>query len=93
MQIDGSVRGFGAGAGNTRNEVFAAVADRLGITTGIDVLALMDAAEEVVRPVMDSECIIDRMALVMGYAGRVLQLLASTRSVPPSSTASAAPTC
>jgi 4-hydroxy 2-oxovalerate aldolase len=69
VQIDGSVRGFGAGAGNTRNEVFAAVADRLGISTGIDVLGLMDAAEDVVRPVMDSECIIDRMALVMGYAG------------------------
>jgi len=69
VQIDGSVRGFGAGAGNTRNEVFAAVADRLGITTGIDVLALMDAAEDVVRPVMDGECIIDRLALVMGYAG------------------------
>ncbi len=69
VQIDGSVRGFGAGAGNTRNEVFAAVAERLGIKTGIDVLALMDAAEDVVRPVMDSECIIDRLALVMGYAG------------------------
>jgi 4-hydroxy 2-oxovalerate aldolase len=31
VQIDGSTRGFGAGAGNTRNEVFAAVAERLGI--------------------------------------------------------------
>jgi 4-hydroxy 2-oxovalerate aldolase len=69
VQIDGSTRGFGAGAGNTRNEVFAAVCDRLGIRTGIDVLALMDAAEDVVRPVMDGECIIDRLALVMGYAG------------------------
>ena len=69
VQIDGSTRGFGAGAGNTRNEVFAAVCDRLGIRTGIDVLALMDAAEDVVRPVMDNECIIDRLALVMGYAG------------------------
>lgn len=69
VQIDGSVRGFGAGAGNTRNEVFACVADRLGISTGIDVLKLMDAAEDVVRPVMDGECIIDRLALVMGYAG------------------------
>jgi 4-hydroxy 2-oxovalerate aldolase len=68
-QIDGSTRGFGAGAGNTRNEVLAAVCDRLGIRTGIDVLALMDAAEDVVRPVMDGECIIDRLALVMGYAG------------------------
>ncbi len=69
VQIDGSTRGFGAGAGNTRNEVFAAVCDRLGIRTGIDVLALMDVAEDVVRPVMDAECIIDRLALVMGYAG------------------------
>jgi 4-hydroxy 2-oxovalerate aldolase len=68
-QIDGSTRGFGAGAGNTRNEVFAAVCDRLGIRTGVDVLALMDAAEDVVRPVMDGECVIDRLALVMGYAG------------------------
>ena len=69
VQIDGSTRGFGAGAGNTRNEVFAAVCDRLGIRTGIDVLALIDAAEDVVRPVMDQECIIDRLALIMGYAG------------------------
>lgn len=68
-QIDGSTRGFGAGAGNTRTEVLAAVFDRLGISSGIDVLALVDAAEDVVRPVMDSECIIDRLALVMGYAG------------------------
>ncbi len=69
VQIDGSTRGFGAGAGNTRNEVFAAVAERLGISTGIKVLELIDVAEDVVRPVMDSECTIDRMALVMGYAG------------------------
>jgi 4-hydroxy 2-oxovalerate aldolase len=69
VQIDGSTRGFGAGAGNTRNEVFAAVAERLGISTGVDVLRLVDVAEDVVRPVMDGECIIDRMAVVMGYAG------------------------
>ena len=68
-QIDGSTRGLGAGAGNTRTEVLAAVFDRLGILTGIDVLALIDAAEDVVRPTMDNECIIDRLALVMGYAG------------------------
>ena len=69
VQIDGSTRGFGAGAGNTRNEVFAAVCDRKGITTGIDVLGLIDAAEDAVRPVMDDECVIDRLALAMGYAG------------------------
>jgi 4-hydroxy 2-oxovalerate aldolase len=69
VQIDGSTRGFGAGAGNTRNEVFAAVCERLGISTGIDVLGLIDAAEDVVRPVMDGECTLDRLAIVMGYAG------------------------
>jgi 4-hydroxy 2-oxovalerate aldolase len=69
VQIDGSTRGFGAGAGNTRNEVFAAVAERKGISTGIDVKGLIDVAEDIVRPVMDGECVIDRLALVMGYAG------------------------
>ncbi len=69
VQIDGSTRGFGAGAGNTRNEVFAAVAERLGISTGVDVLSIIDVAEDIVRPVMDGECVIDRLALVMGYAG------------------------
>jgi 4-hydroxy 2-oxovalerate aldolase len=69
VQIDGSTRGFGAGAGNTRNEVFAAVAERLAISTGVNVLEIIDVAEDIVRPVMDGECTIDRMALVMGYAG------------------------
>jgi 4-hydroxy 2-oxovalerate aldolase len=69
VQIDGSTRGFGAGAGNTRNEVFAAVAERLGISTGVNVRGIIDVAEDVVRPVMDSECVIDRLALMMGYAG------------------------
>ncbi|MGW9285544.1 4-hydroxy-2-oxovalerate aldolase, partial [Streptomyces diastaticus] len=68
-QIDGSTRRFGAGAGNTPVEGFAAVAERLGIRTGIDVLKIVDAAEDVVRPVMDGECLLDRMSLTMGYAG------------------------
>lgn len=68
-QVDGSARRFGAGAGNTPTEALAAVCDRLGIATGIDVLRLFDVAEEVVRPVMDDECLLDRLALIMGYAG------------------------
>jgi 4-hydroxy 2-oxovalerate aldolase len=69
VQIDGSARSFGAGAGNTQLEVFAAVADRLGWRTGVDVLGLIDVAEDVVRPVMDEECVKDRLAVIMGYAG------------------------
>ena len=60
---------FGAGAGNTPTEALAAVLDRLGVSTGIDPLAMFDVAEEVVRPVMDGECVLDRMSLIMGYAG------------------------
>lgn len=69
VQIDGSTRAFGAGAGNTPLEVFAAVAERQGIRTGLDVLQMIDVAEDVVRPVMDGECIKDRLAIIMGYAG------------------------
>ena len=68
-QVDGSTRRFGAGAGNTPCEALVAVCDKLGIRTGIDTFALFDAAEDVVRPVMDGECVLDRMSLVMGYAG------------------------
>ncbi|WP_019547387.1 4-hydroxy-2-oxovalerate aldolase [Streptomyces sulphureus] len=69
VQIDGSTRRFGAGAGNTPVEAFAAVAERLGLRTGIDTAKIIDAAEDVVRPVMDRECQLDRLSLTMGYAG------------------------
>jgi 4-hydroxy 2-oxovalerate aldolase len=68
-QIDGSVRRFGAGAGNTPVEAFVGVCDKLGWRTGIDFLKIVDAAEDVVRPVMPEECRLDRMTLMMGYAG------------------------
>lgn len=68
-QIDGSARRFGAGAGNTPVEAFVGVCDKVGIKTGIDFFAIADAAEDVVRPVMPAECLLDRQALMMGYAG------------------------
>src|SRR5580704_8843659 len=69
LQVDGCTRAFGAGAGNTPTEVLAAVCNQLGIRTGIDVFALADAAEDIVRPAMEREPVIDRMSLIMGYAG------------------------
>ena len=69
-QIDGSTRRFGAGAGNTPVEAFAAVTERLGIKTGIDTLKIIDAAEETVAPVLASNPpALDRLSLTMGYAG------------------------
>ena len=69
VQADACTRAFGAGSGNTPTEALAAVLDRLGVTTGIDPLTMFDVAEDVVRPVMDGECVLDRMSLIMGYAG------------------------
>ncbi|MEV6925175.1 4-hydroxy-2-oxovalerate aldolase [Dactylosporangium sp. NPDC051485] len=68
-QIDGSVRRYGAGAGNTPLEAFVGVADKLGWKTGVDFLKIVDAAEDVVRPTMPEECTLNRMTLMMGYAG------------------------
>jgi 4-hydroxy 2-oxovalerate aldolase len=68
-QVDGSARRMGAGAGNAPTEALVAVLDKLGIETGIDVDKIIEAAEKVVRPVMDSECVLDELSLTMGYYG------------------------
>ncbi|MGY2058689.1 4-hydroxy-2-oxovalerate aldolase [Nocardia gipuzkoensis] len=68
-QIDGSARRFGAGAGNAPVEALIGVFDKIGVKTGIDFFDIADAAEDVVRPAMPAECLLDRNALIMGYAG------------------------
>ena len=68
-RIDASAAGLGAGAGNTPLEVFAAVLDRMSANHGVDIFRLMDVAEELVVPMMDSPIRLDRDSLVLGYAG------------------------
>ena len=67
--IDACTGGMGAGAGNTPTEVLVAVCDKVGIETGIDVFAMMDVAEEVVKPIMPRPQVVDRSSLILGYAG------------------------
>jgi 4-hydroxy-2-oxovalerate/4-hydroxy-2-oxohexanoate aldolase len=68
-RIDGSAAGLGAGAGNTPLEAMAAVLERMGADTGIDIFKLADAAEDHVLPILDEPVRLSRDALVLGYAG------------------------
>ncbi len=68
-QIDGCTTGLGAGAGNCPTEILVAALEKSGVATGIDPLAVMDVAEEVVRPMQPRQGVIDRDGLLLGYAG------------------------
>lgn len=67
--IDATLRGLGAGAGNTQIEVMAGVLQRDGYDTGLDFYGLMDHAQSAVDPLMLRPQVIDNGSLMLGYAG------------------------
>jgi len=67
--VDVCLRGLGAGAGNCPGEVFVAVCAKLDIPTGVDTYRLLDAAENLVAPIMRSPQVVTKAALLLGYAG------------------------
>lgn len=68
-RIDGSVRCLGAGAGNTQTEVLVGILEKLGIKTGVDFYKMMDLAEDIVAPILQTPQEITKGSLILGYAG------------------------
>lgn len=67
-QIDGSLAGLGAGAGNTPTEVAAVAFDRLGIETGVDLSTILDTADQL-KSMVDRLPSMDRGSIVQGQMG------------------------
>lgn len=67
--IDGSIRGFGAGAGNTQLEVLVAVFERLGFETGVDLYKILDAADLAEKEFNPVAPFSSPVSIVSGLAG------------------------
>ena len=67
--VDGTARGFGAGAGNAQLEVLVAVFEKLGFQTGIDLYKMLDAADLAEKQLMSVVPSISSVSVVSGMAG------------------------
>ncbi len=67
--IDGTARGFGAGAGNTQLEILIAVFDKLGIETGIDLYKMLDAGDIAEKELVETLPTVSSVSIVSGLSG------------------------
>ena len=67
--IDGTLRGFGAGAGNCQLEDVIALFEKCNIKTGVDFYKMLDTSERVMPQIMGKEMGQDPLSIVSGQAG------------------------
>jgi 4-hydroxy 2-oxovalerate aldolase len=81
--VDGCLRGLGAGSGNAQIEVLVGVLDKAGYDINPDFFGVMDAAEDVLVPMISDDEMpeLDNDSLMLGYAGVYSSFLRHTRRV------------
>lgn len=67
--IDGTLRGFGAGAGNCPIEVLCALLTKEKIETGLDFYKLLDASDTIMPEIAGNEAGLSSTSIVSGMAG------------------------
>ncbi|MCR4587829.1 MAG: 4-hydroxy-2-oxovalerate aldolase [Lachnospiraceae bacterium] len=67
--VDGTLRGFGAGAGNVQLEALSALLTKEGYELNQNLYQMMDASEQIVRPVMAEDRALTDVSIVSGMAG------------------------
>ena len=67
--LDGTARGFGAGAGNAQLEVLVAVLEKMGYATGIDLYKILDAGDLAEKELVRVIPSIKSMSIVSGLSG------------------------
>ncbi|WP_435182546.1 4-hydroxy-2-oxovalerate aldolase [Halobellus sp. EA9] len=79
--VDGCLRGLGAGSGNAQIEVLVGVLKKAGYDINPDFFGVMDAAEDVLVPMIDDDEMpeLDNDSLILGYAGVYSSFLRHTR--------------
>jgi 4-hydroxy 2-oxovalerate aldolase len=67
--LDGTARGFGAGAGNAQLEVLVAVLEKLNYSSGIDLYKILDAADIAEKNILQVVPIITSESIISGLSG------------------------
>lgn len=67
--IDGTVRGFGAGAGNVQLEAIIALLQKEEYELGVDLYRLLDVSEQIIKPIMAEDRALTDISIVSGMSG------------------------